>query len=162
MTKQMNVFFLNASCSALFILAFLIKTISHYSFSCLYLTMKFLLTSLLVLWGCCAWAQSSAPKELTYSRVILLDSASVVPAGKVWKVESYLADNPNYYYGTPFLINGRGCWSFYFDNIGGVPVAGSQIVQFPFWLPAGTSLSPWIDTQGRLRGQFSIIEFNEN
>jgi hypothetical protein len=127
--------------------------------------MKFLLTSLLVLWGCCAWAQSSAPKELTYSRVILLDSASVVPAGKVWKVESYMGDDPNYANGTPFLINGRPCWSFFFyiiPNPNPGSQTSSQVVQFPFWLPAGTSLSPWIDSQGRLRGQFSIIEFNEN
>jgi len=121
--------------------------------------MKFLLTSLLVLWGCCAWAQSSAPKELTYSRVILLDSAAVVPAGKVWKVESYLADDPNYNNGTPFLINGRTCWAFFFYHNNSM--TSSQVVQFPFWLPAGKSLSPWIDSRG-YRGQFSIIEFNEN
>jgi hypothetical protein len=122
--------------------------------------MKFLLTSLLVLWGCCAWSQSSAPKELTYSRVILLDSAAVVPAGKVWKVESYMGDDPNYANGTPFLINGRACWAFFYFYFNSM--TSSQVVQFPIWLPAGTSLSPWIDTQGRLRGQFSIIEFNEN
>jgi hypothetical protein len=123
--------------------------------------MKFLLTSLLVLWGCCAWSQSSVPKELTYSRVILLDSAAVVPAGKVWKVESYMGDEVNYYAGTPFLVNGRTCWSNY--HSGTYPVfMTSQLIQFPFWLPAGKSLSPWIDFQGRLRGQFSIIEFNEN
>ncbi len=122
--------------------------------------MKFLLTSLLVLWGCCAWAQSSAPKELTYSRVILLDSASVVPAGKVWKVESYMGDSQNYNDGQSFFVNGKPCWAFFY-RIYNTPTS-SQLVQFPFWLPAGTSLSPWIDTQGRLRGQFSIIEFNEN
>lgn len=122
--------------------------------------MKFLLTSLLVLWGCCAWAQSSVPKELTYSRVILLDSAAVVPAGKVWKVESYLIDDLNYFIGTYFFINGRYCWTSYY---GETPrIMTSQLTQFPFWVPAGTNISPGTDTQGRLRGQFSIIEFNEN
>ncbi len=163
MTKQMNVFFLNASCSALFILAFLIKTISHYSFSCLYLTMKFLLTSLLVLWGCCAWAQSSAPKELTYSRVILLDSASVVPAGKVWKVESYLCttvSGDDY-----FTINGKSCriWGTIINRPLNTLFVNSSphLIQFPIWLPAGTSLSPYL-ANNSYYGQFSIIEFNEN
>ena len=120
--------------------------------------MKFLLSTLFILWGCCAWSQSSAPKELTFSRVILLDSADVVPSGKVWKVESYLGIDPNYAAGQPFIVNGKPCWAFFYS---GVSATSSQVVQFPFWLPAGTSLSPYI-INNVYRGQFSILEFNEN
>lgn len=125
--------------------------------------MKFLLTSLLILWGCCAWSQNSAPKELTFSRVILLDSAAVVPAGKVWKVESYLSirvTEDDY-----FLINGKTCriwgvvqtrpYSSLFVN------SSPHLIQFPIWLPAGTNVSPYIYNNYSY-GQFSILEFNEN
>lgn len=127
--------------------------------------MKFLLTSLLVFWGCCAWAQGSAPKELTYSRVILLDSASVVPAGKVWKVESYLpqfifpVDAPNFFY-----INGYQVTFYTGGSVNGGNF-GNPLNIFPFWIPAGTSLTPrWSYSNGvnSYIGQFSIIEFNEN
>jgi hypothetical protein len=125
--------------------------------------MKFLLTPLLILWGCCAWAQSSAPKELTYSQVILLDSAAAVPAGKVWKVESYMSirvSEDDY-----FLINGKAC------RIWGVAItrplntlfvnSSPHLIQFPIWLPAGTNISPYI-VNNYSYGQFSILEFNEN
>ena len=162
MTKQMNVFFLNASCSALFYLAFFYKPIFHYSFFSLYLTMKFLLTCLLVLWGCCAWAQGSAPKELTYSRVIIVDTFATVPAGKVWKVESYLSSG-NVNGCDWFLINGKRVWLQYLHG----NIYTPSLVNFPFWLPSGNTLDvnyfpnccglPAISG-----GQFSIIEFNEN
>ena len=128
--------------------------------------MKFLLTFLLVLWGCCAWSQSSVPKELTYSRVILLDSG-VVPVGKVWKIESYLpefiipVDASNF-----FLINSRMV-TFYTGGGYTGGNFGNPLNIFPFWLPAGTVIESrkqiiYGGTPPTSMGQFSIIEFNEN
>lgn len=131
----------------------------------LYLGMKFLFSTLFILWACCAWSQNSAPKELTFSRVILLDSG-VVPVGKVWKVESYLPDqiypsDVNNY----FWINGRQVTFYTGGNYTGGNF-GNSINIFPFWLPAGATIESrkqFFSGQGLISvGQFSILEFNEN
>lgn len=130
--------------------------------------MKHFFVGLFLLMGTAAWAQSSVPKELTYSRIIILDSAAVVPVGKVWKVESYASsNNMNFNSVDFFLINNKICNTtknlfFYPAACTSCPSTTATIsqAQFPIWIPSGTSISPRLDN-GLFTGQLSIIEFDE-
>ncbi len=116
-----------------------------------------------------------AQGSLQFNQVLLVSTASTVPANKVWKIEA-LAYNG----GAPFasgansynhLFNGnRG-----FDGIARFLINGSPVVlpvayltntfnatssvnpnfTFPMWLPAGSILTPQTNIS-----YLSIIEFN--
>jgi hypothetical protein len=127
--------------------------------------MKNLLFVFFLFTGFSTFAQSTTPQELTFSRVVLIDSG-VVPLGKVWKVESYLPDqiypsDVNHF----FWINGRQVTFYTGGNYTGGNF-GNSINIFPFWLPAGATLESrkqFFSGQGLISvGQFSIIEFNVN
>lgn len=130
--------------------------------------MKHLVLGLFLLMGIAAWAQSSVPKELTYSRIIILDSAAVVPVGKVWKVESYASSYSMGFNSTDyFLLNNKQCNTsnnllYYLWNCASCPSSTTTFsqVQFPLWIPSGSSISPRLDN-GIYKGQLSIIEFDE-
>jgi hypothetical protein len=92
-------------------------------------------------------------QSLQFSQVILVSSTQqVVPAGKVWKVESYwkantfLTSSTNYNtctsndYHSPFMVNGN-----IYYVLRGVTTGYSALYtcvgnEFPLWLPAGTTL----------------------
>jgi len=128
--------------------------------------MKHFFLGLFLLMGIATWAQSSVPKELTYSRIIILDSAAVVPVGKVWKVESYASSYSMGFNSTDyFLLNNKQCISnrnMFFNRYSNEPSSTTTFsqVQFPIWIPSGTSISPRLDN-GLFTGQLSIIEFDE-
>jgi hypothetical protein len=112
-------------------------------------------------------------QTLTFSQVLLVSNApQTVPAGKVWKIESYLINNSS------SMVNGG------ISNCGGSSVAAYMIVtppggsatnflirpvtvainatsqagygvEFPVWLPAGSALA-----SNCASWYLSVIEFN--
>lgn len=105
-------------------------------------------------------------QTLQFSQVKLVTTQETVPAGKVWKVEGFFPTTYTRFtssssiteaYVYNFVINGAnrpvGATSFmttYFAlNL------QATTIQFPLWLPAGTSLAA-----GSYVGEISVIEFN--
>ena len=93
-------------------------------------------------------------QTLQFSQVLLIGSnTQTVPAGKVWKVETALPSVLNQ--------NAERQLSIIIDNntvgIGGSINWGSNlnILDQPFWLPAGTTLAA-----GQSVFRVSVIEFN--
>jgi hypothetical protein len=102
---------------------------------------------------------------LQFSRVLLVEQTDqTVPAGKVWKVESY---TPSATYGTHtgspqnhiILVNSQsrivGMSAGFNVNYSGGSHAASAFSTFPMWLPAGTVLRASSNVS-----QLSVIEFN--
>ncbi len=96
--------------------------------------------------------------NLIFSQVILVDLASnatqavVVPAGKVWKIESVGAGVAN---GAAIMLrNSSGQNVAYFGNNPSSTVANPS---FPFWLPSGFIGS--FQNAATARGTVSIVEY---
>lgn len=126
--------------------------------------MKSILLAVFLITGFTLHAQST----LEFNQVLVISGAAqTVPAGKVWKLESYVQSEVTYgnnynssscsseSYQSPFLINGLRYY-----NMGGVATGSGTLYTvatnaFPIWLPAGS-------TAGTVcSGDFlSIIEFN--
>ncbi len=130
---------------------------------------------LLLTQGASAVAQTDS--ELKFSRVVLVENvAQTVPAGKVWKVESALYNG-----GAPFCLatsaiylcsqqNGvravEGIMTFLINGLGvSIPISYSisnvvyntapNINNFPFWLPAGSTLQASTNVR-----YLSVLEFS--
>ena len=104
------------------------------------------------------------------------DAAQIVPAGKVWKIESVFSEGGDTYAldgngSTQSYFSSCGIPSFYFKNYGrylsinnipvsfGIHSAGSQMTNLPVWLPSGTTICTCIPSYICARG-YSVIEFN--
>jgi hypothetical protein len=91
-----------------------------------------------------------AQGNLQFNQVLLLDGNSAyptytVPAGKVWKLESFTSGTTN---GVLYLtFNGSSVTAVSLIN------GGSNL---PFWIPEGTVLGVNISQSGKV----SILEFN--
>jgi hypothetical protein len=117
-----------------------------------------------------------AQNSLQFNQVILLNSVSTVPAGKVWKIESVVNGsnpNPSLCYtcnigiqdcAMSIIINSTHiCLSKYHENIIGTSLANSAAASesaynptsFPIWLPAGSTVA-----LGKNSVFISILEFN--
>ncbi len=102
---------------------------------------------------------------LQFNRVLLVEqSDQTVPAGKVWKVESYTASSTyGLHSGTPqnhvILVNNQsrivGMSAGFNTNYSGGTHGSGQFSSFPMWLPAGTVLRASSNVS-----QLSVIEFN--
>ena len=104
------------------------------------------------------------------------DAAQIVPAGKVWKIESVFSEGGDTYAldgngSTQSYFSSCGIPSFYFKNYGrylsinnipvsfGIHSAGSQMTNLPIWLPSGTTICTCMPSYICARG-YSVIEFN--
>lgn len=108
--------------------------------------MKNLLFILAITFSSLSFAQGN----LQFNQVLLLDvsnpaNAVIVPAGKVWKIESVALSSNNAY--VQLVIGGT---SFFLAN------SSVPFEHFPYWVPGGTSLGLFGSAQGKL----SVIEFN--
>jgi hypothetical protein len=102
---------------------------------------------------------------LQFNRVLLVEQSDLtVPAGKVWKVESYTPSSTyGLHSGTPqnhlILINSQsrivGMSAGFNVNYSGGTHGSGQFSSFPMWLPAGTILRASTNVS-----QLSVIEFN--
>ena len=116
-----------------------------------------------------------AQGSLQFNQVILLNSSSTVPTGKVWKIESVVNgsnSNPNLCNSCnvgiqdcamSIIINSTHiCLSKYHENIIGTSLANSAAASesaynptnFPIWLPAGSTVD-----LGKNSVFISILEF---
>ena len=131
--------------------------------------------NIILLFFCFLCNLLQAQGSLQFNQVILLNSSSTVPTGKVWKLESAInGSNPN-----PSLCNSCNigiqdcamsiiinnthiCVSKFHENIIGTSLANSAAASesaynptnFPIWLPAGTTID-----LGKNAVFISILEF---
>ena len=103
---------------------------------------------------------SGKTQSLAFSRVILQHKnvTDTVPAGKVWKLESYATESEICGSGNPYMITVNGFQNYIATS--GVDGNGRsfQATQtFPFWIPAGGILS--VPQNGSCIEYVSIIEF---
>jgi len=113
---------------------------------------------------------------LQFNQVLLINSLSTVPAGKVWKVEGFMHTG-----GAPYALSestfsligfsgNRGFYGIARFSVNSqtvdIPAAISHqanfavtsptaLSWFPMWLPAGTTLQPVTNVRF-----FNVIEFN--
>jgi hypothetical protein len=102
---------------------------------------------------------------LQFNRVLLVEQVDqTVPAGKVWKVESYTPSSSyGIHTGTPqnhvILVNSQsrivGMSAGYNINYNGGAHGSGTFSSFPMWLPAGSILRASTNVS-----QLSVIEFN--
>ena len=109
--------------------------------------MKIILLILAIAFSSVSFAQGN----LQFNQVLILDAtpapgnAVIVPAGKVWKIESVALSSNNAY----FQIKWGGTSYFVLNN-------SSPYANLPFWLPSNESAS----LIGSANAKVSIIEFN--
>jgi hypothetical protein len=114
-----------------------------------------------------------AQGNLQFNQVLLVNSSSVVPEGKVWKIESVMngvnpAYDPNQNIGISSCLmsilinNSQVCVSLFHEFQGSGNLAGSVASEsafnptnLPIWLPAGTALNI-----GKNAKYISVMEFN--
>lgn len=113
----------------------------------------------------------AAQGTLQFNRVVLVTTQQIVPAGKVWKVESVIV--PIAANGSSFATSSSSnCGASFYRNFafrvngvdtkagnGTMPIANTGYeagyTQLPLWLPAGATLDG-----GPCNIQVSVIEFN--
>jgi hypothetical protein len=107
----------------------------------------------------CGLAFNSLSQTLEFSQVLLVSSLDIVPQGKVWKVESALA-NCTSHCNASIVVNNENIYTYVYQT--GMPgtsskaPAASNPTSFPIWLPEGTSLNIGSNVK-----YISVIEFNQ-
>ena len=114
---------------------------------------------------------ASSQGTMQFNRAVLLNSASTVPVGKVWKVESVLNGTNSTFNNNlvgieclmSFSVNGTQiCVSRFHEFVIGTSLSNSTAASesannptnFPIWLPAGTTID-----LGKNAAFISILEF---
>lgn len=107
-------------------------------------------------------AQVRAQGNLQFSQVLMLtsnasvdNSLGIVPAGKIWKIESFGGGTTG---DVSIRFNGANGGMFN-NNYGGSSGMYYNSCHLPIWLPAGTQLG-FGGSNGSSLFWFSIIEFN--
>jgi hypothetical protein len=117
-----------------------------------------------------------AQGTLQFNQVLLVNSLSTVPAGKVWKVEGFMYNGgapfasgvanfvfvdlnnwPRGFFGlASFNVNGQAVViPAAFNHPGGYLTSPTAMAWFPMWLPASTTIQPITNIR-----YFNVIEFN--
>lgn len=140
--------------------------------------MKIILIATLTFFSFVSFSQGN----LQFNQVKLVSTQETVPTGKVWKVESAaygggttfvvgLSTSQTYGYNNNYALTLQSpiIWAImqynvnsypnYIISLGApgntVPTSSSSYLNFPFWLPAGTTLAASTNMR-----YLSVIEFN--
>ena len=103
-------------------------------------------------------AFTAKSQSLEFNQVLLINSLSTVPQGKVWKLQSALT-NCATFCSASIVVNNENIYTYVYEysmpGTSSKSSATSNPTSFPIWLPSGTTLDV-----GSTVKYVSVIEFN--